>query len=190
MTKQAAGGGAEDDDRRKDGSRGSSNDHSPRNSLWRHIRNIRFCMMATHDGDRVVARPMAGIPRPEQNVIWFFTSTETHKDAEIEQDPRACLTYADIQDQTYVSVSGRIERVTDHDTIHDLWTEGAGLYFPLGPDDPEIVLLRFSPESGEYWDSPSSKIVLAIKFLEAKMTGERPVLGSHGTTTLSAPPAT
>ncbi len=158
---------------------------NPRNLIWRYIRGIESCMMATHDGERIVARPMVGIIRPEQNVIWFFTDTNTHKDEELQRNPHACLTFADIKDQTFVSVSGRIARVQDADMINDLWTEGAAVYFPKGPDDPDIVLLKFVPEVGEYWDAPSSPIVLAIKFLEAKVTGERPDLGGNGTARLS-----
>lgn len=154
---------------------------SPRTLIWRFVRTIHSCMMATHDGERIVARPMVAIPRPEQNLIWFFTDTNTHKDDEVQRDPRACVTFADIKDQTYVSISGRISRVDDKDMIEDLWTEGASVYFPQGTQDPDIVLLKFVPETGAYWDAPSSPIVLAIKFLEAKMTGERPELGDHGT---------
>jgi general stress protein 26 len=157
---------------------------SPRTQIWRQLASIHSCMMTTHDGDRIVARPMVGINRPEQNLIWFFTDTRSHKDAEVAKDPRVCLCYADVAKQTFVSLSGRIARVTDAAMINDLWTEGASVYFPKGPDDPDIVLLKFTPESGEYWDSPSNPIVLAIKFLEAKLTGERPELGGHGTASL------
>jgi general stress protein 26 len=158
---------------------------SPRTQIWRHVSGIRSCMMTTHDGDRIVARPMTGITRPEQNLIWFFTDNHSHKDDEVARDPRACLCYADIKSQTFVSLSGQITRVHDQEMINSLWTEGAAVYFPEGPVDPGIVLLKFVPEAGEYWDSPSSPIVLAIKFLEAKLTGERPELGGHGTTKLS-----
>jgi general stress protein 26 len=79
-----------------------------------------------------------------------------------------------------VSVSGRITRILDRDPIQELWNDGAESYFPEGVDDPRLVLLRFDPVTGEYWESPSSPIVLAIKFLEAKITGERPNLGSNG----------
>ena len=101
------------------------------------------------------------------------------------RDPRACLTYSDVGEQSFVSVSGRITPVHDREKIKAMWSEGASVYFPGGPDDPNVILLKFEPEFGEYWDAPSSKIVLAIKFLQAKISGERPDLGSNETATLS-----
>jgi general stress protein 26 len=139
-------------------------------------------MMVTHKGGNISARPMQGIPRPEQNAIWFFSDLESQQDHEPESS--VCLTFSDVKTNKFVSVSGRITPVLERDTIHDLWNEGADSYFPKGPDDPAVILLRFDPESGAYWDAPSSPIVLAIKFLEAKITGDRPNLGTSGTARL------
>ena len=61
-----------------------------------------------------------------------------------------------------------------------MWDEAAASYFTASPDDPRVVLLRFEPAMGEYWTAPSSEIVLAIKFLEAKLLGERPSLRARG----------
>jgi general stress protein 26 len=163
---------------------------TPRDLIWRHVRAIKTCMMVTNAGGTVRARPMTGIARPEQNAIWFYTDTDTHSDEDVRLDPRACLAYADIKDQTFVSVSGQFTRVKDKNTIRDLWNEGAAVYFPDGPDDPRVVLLRFDPEAGEYWDAPSSPIALAISFLAAKVTGSRPSLGDSGSATLRQTPPT
>ncbi len=156
-----------------------------RDLVWKHIKSIATCMMVTHDGERVVARPMRGIIRPEENAIWFFTDASTDKDSEISHDPRGCLTFADVHDQTYVCVSGHLHHMNDPARIRELWNEGADVYFPEGPDDPNVRLLRFTPEHGEYWDSPSSPIVLAIKFLQAKLSKEKPEMGENASTTLS-----
>lgn len=160
-------------------------DPSTRDVIWKHIRAIRTCMMITHDGEHVRARPMRGIPRPDDNAIWFFSDVDTHKDDELRRNPDACLAFADPRGSTFVSVSGRITRVRERDAVRELWNDGAESYFPEGADDPRVVLLRFDPATGEYWDSPSSRIVLAIKFLEARITGERPNLGSNGHARLS-----
>jgi general stress protein 26 len=151
-----------------------------RDLIWKHIRAIGTCMMVTHDGAQARARPMRGIPREDENAIWFFSDTETHKDPELRDNPRACLTFCDVKGNTFVSVTGRIRRIQKRDAVRDLWNDGADSYFPQGPDDPRVVLLRFDPETGEYWDGPSNPIVMAIKFLEAKLTGARPDLGSNG----------
>ena len=152
--------------------------------IWQHIEAIGTCMMVTHDGDDVRARPMRGISRPEQNAIWFFADRESRSDEEMRQNPVVCLTYTSQNNEVYLSVSGRMSRVVGKATIAELWNEDAGAYFPNGPDDPRVVLLRFEPEIAEYWTAPSSPIVIAIKFLEARLLGERPSLGTNGRTRL------
>jgi general stress protein 26 len=151
-----------------------------RDLIWKHIRAIRTCMMVTHNGTQVRARPMRGIPREDQNAIWFFSDIETQKDFELRENPEACLTFSDVRGNTFVSVTGRISRIQERGAVRDLWDDGADSYFSQGPDDPRVVLLRFDPDTGEFWDCPSSPIVLAIKFLEAKITGAPPDLGSTG----------
>jgi general stress protein 26 len=153
-----------------------------RNTIWGHVKSIQTCMMVTHDENDMRARPMRGIPRPEQNEIWFLTDSDSHADAAIQHSPGACLTFVDSKDNVFVSLSGRVSRVLDKVTIQELWNEEAGSYFTKGPEDPRVILLRFEPNSGEYWMAPSSPIVIAIKFLEAKILGERPRLGTAGRT--------
>jgi general stress protein 26 len=151
-----------------------------RKTIWGHVKSIQTCMMVTHGESDIRARPMRGIPRPEQNEIWFFTDRDTHDDTGLRANPRACLTFVDSKDNVFVSLSGHVSRVSDKVTILELWNEEAGSYFSEGPDDRSVVLLRFEPHSGEYWMAPSSPIVIAIKFLEAKILGERPSLGTGG----------
>ena len=164
----------------------TTNDEQLRRVIWKHIRSIQTCMMTTLDGTRMRARPMTGMARPEDVAIWFFTDRNSHKDTEILANPAACLSYVDNRNKVFVSVSGVLEEVTARDTIHDLWNEGAALYFPEGPDDPEIVLLKFTAQGAEFWDAPSSAVVMAIKFIEAKLTGERPDMGTNAKVSLSA----
>jgi general stress protein 26 len=127
---------------------------------------------------------MRAMPRPEQNVIWFFGDSESHADAELRDNANVCLTFVDIRHNVYVSLSGRVSRVLDKAIINEAWDDEAGSYFKEGPDDPRVILLRFRPHTGEYWSAPSSPIVVAIKFLEAKIMGERPTLGTSGRTRL------
>jgi general stress protein 26 len=154
-------------------------------TIWDHVQSIRTCMMVTLDGGDVRARPMRGIPRPDENLIWFFADRESEAVEGLQSDARACLTYVDSKDKVFVSLSGRISTVFDQEQIVSLWNEEAGSYFSNGPDDPRIMLLRFRPHTGEFWTSPSSAIVIAIKFIEAAITGDRPDLGESGKARLS-----
>jgi general stress protein 26 len=128
---------------------------------------------------------MRGLIRPEDGVIWFVTDASSEKDEQVARYPNACLTFADPRDQNFVSVSGVVSRVDDRAQMAELWSEGVEAYFPRGLDDPSVVLLKFVAAKGEYWDAPSNPIVLAIKFLQAKVTAERPDLGTNEAVSLS-----
>jgi general stress protein 26 len=160
-------------------------ENDTRKIIWKHIQAIGTCMLVTFSGTQMQARPMRGLFKPEDNAIWFFTDTDSDKDADIARHPAACLAFIDMREQNFVSISGTVARAHDRAQFEALWNEGAEAYFPRGKDDPSVALLKFTPSHGEYWDAPSNPIVLAIKFLQAKLTAERPDLGSHEATPLA-----
>lgn len=147
--------------------------------IWKSIGRIDDCMLVTRDKHALRSRPMRGLARENDNAIWFFTSKSSHKDDEIAVQPEVCLSYCDSASKTYVSLSGRIEITDDARLIADLWNPGAQAYFPAGPHDPDVALLKFTPASGEYWDAPSNPVLLAIQFIKAKVTGDKLSLGEN-----------
>ena len=147
--------------------------------IWKSIGRIDDCMLVTRDKNALRARPMRGIARESDNAIWFITSRSSHKDDEIADHPEVCLSYCDSASKAYVSLSGRIEIADDARQIEQLWNPGAQAYFPGGPHDPNIALLKFTPEAGEYWDAPSNPVLLAIQFIKSKVTGDKPSLGEN-----------
>ena len=46
-------------------------------------------------------------------------------------------------------------------------------WFPQGPDDDSVVLIKVQADSAEYWDSPGGRLATAFSFVKAKVTGER-----------------
>ena len=147
--------------------------------IWKHVERIGDCMLVTNDQSELVARPMRGLIRQQDHAIWFITSKSTHKSEEVARNPKVCLCYVDRAANTYISLSGRVDLSDDKAQIRELWNIGADAYFPKGPDDPDVVLLRFTPETGEYWDAPSNPVVLAIQFIKAKVSGEPPKVGEN-----------
>jgi general stress protein 26 len=147
--------------------------------VWNTVEKIRTGMLTAFSGHRPRGRPMTAVPRREHNAIYFFADTAAHAEADIRRDPRAVLSFSDPRDQTYLSMTGRVALVPDRDLMQELWGLGADVYFPGGPDDPGVVLIAFEPEEAEYWDSPSNPLVLAVRFVQAKIAKERPDLGDN-----------
>ena len=149
------------------------------------IKDVQVAMLTTIDWGVLRSRPMQTQEMDFDGDLWFFTSSETHKTEEIEKDRRVNVSYAAPDSNTYVSVSGTAEILKDRAKIEELWTPIHKAWFPKGPDDPNLVLLKVNVEQAEYWDSPSSTIVQVAGFVKALVTGESADhqdgdIGNHG----------
>lgn len=140
--------------------------------LWSMIKDIRVAMLTTTDEDGSLrARPMAGVQKDFDGVLWFFTRAGTHKVLEIEAHHAVNLAYVDSNAQHYVSVSGHAELSRDKAKAGAIWSEALAPWFPKGLDDPELALLKVTVDKGEYWDAPSSAMVHAYGIVKSKLTG-------------------
>ena len=145
------------------------------------VKDIDFCMLTTVDenGD-LHSRPMSSNGDiDEDGDIWFFTAASSHKVSEIAKLPKVNVSFADPDNQRYISVSGTAQLVQDRVKIDELWRPEFKMWFPNGKDDPEVALLRITLEKGEYWDSPSSTIGYALSFVSTLVTGKEPDLGEN-----------
>jgi general stress protein 26 len=145
------------------------------------IKDIDLCMLTTVDeSDDLHSRPMSlNSDVDEQGNLWFFTSSNSHKASEIERTPNVNVSFIDTRKQHYVSISGMAELVHDKQKIKELWKPILKAWFPDGPEQPDIALLRVKIRKAEYWDGPSSTIAQAISFVSAIFTGKQVELGEN-----------
>ena len=145
------------------------------------IKEIDLCMLTTVDesGD-LHSRPMSLNGDVDDNGnLWFFTSSNSHKASEIEETPNVNVSFIDTDQQHYVSISGAAELVRDKQKIKELWKPVLKAWFPDGPDQPDVALLKVKVSKAEYWDTPSSTIAQAISFVSAIVTGKQVELGEN-----------
>lgn len=145
--------------------------------VWDLMESIRFCMLATRDGERLHARPMGAFVRREENAIHFLADVRRHKDDEIRAYPQVCVAFAETGGQKYVSVSGRAEVSNDRGKIRELWSIPAKIWWDSA-EDPNIRVITVTPEVAEYWDSPGT-IISDLKMAVALATGTHPDPGDH-----------
>ncbi len=151
------------------------------------IDDIPIAMLTTTEADgALTGRPMAVLEMDDQGALWFFTDLRSSK---VEHLPVAHLGFTDMVHATYVSLSGRAEIDTDRTRIKRLWTNFAKPWFPDGPDSPNLALLKFIPDTVDYWDGPSSKMVRAFGMLASVVAGKPVGLGEHGSHTGLSDPA-
>jgi general stress protein 26 len=142
--------------------------------LAKLIKGIRVAMLTTREADGSLrSRPMATQePEDFDGTLWFFTQSDTGKVHEIDRDHQVNLSYAQPDDNRYVSISGRANLVRDRSKIDELWSQFLKAWFPDGKDDPRVALLRVDVEQAEYWDAPSSTIIKLVGLARAVVTGK------------------
>lgn len=143
--------------------------------VWSLMEKIRFCMLASRDGEDIRSRPMAAHVARDEHAVYFLTDVASHKDDEIRKDPHVGLAFADTGGQNYVSVSGSAEVSNDRQKIEELWSTPAKAWWD-DPQDPSIRVLKVQPKDAQYWDGPGSVIAYA-KMAAAAVTGSRPDMG-------------
>ncbi|HEY4135518.1 MAG TPA: pyridoxamine 5'-phosphate oxidase family protein [Alphaproteobacteria bacterium] len=153
------------------------NDHDAIDHVWEMMDKGHICMLATHDGDAIRARPMAAQIAQDEHAVYFLTDERRHKDAEIRANPNVCLSFADTDADDYVSLTGRAEVSNDRAKIKALWSMAAKAWWDSA-DDPNIRLLKVTPLEAEYWDGAGS-MVTTLKMATAAMTGKKPDLGAN-----------
>lgn len=155
--------------------------------LQSKIDDLRFAMFTTvNEKGHLLAHPMTKQQIDEDGALWFYTSTHADLWENIAAQPEVNISFSHPDDSLYVSVSGSAERVVDRQKIKALWNPMVQAWFPAGPDDPHVVLVKVVPHGAEYWDSKDSKMVRFFEMAKAAVIRSTPDLESdHGKISLS-----
>lgn len=132
------------------------------------IKDIDVAMMTTvnHDG-LLRSRPMVTASAEHQGDLWFFVKKGSPALTELEKDNRVNLSYANTRKNSFVSVTGICEIVEDPSLAAKLWKSDFQVWFPQGPADPDLRLVRVSIEEAAYWESPASAMVRLMGYVKS-----------------------
>ena len=145
--------------------------------VWELMKKIGFAMLVTRDGETLRARPMSAFCERENNTIYFLTDARRHKDEEIARNPGVNLSFADASSQKYVSLTGTAVVSNDRAKIKELFATPAKAWW-ASAEDPDIRVLKITPQDAEFWDSPGT-VISYVKMAAAAATGQRPDIGDH-----------
>jgi general stress protein 26 len=129
------------------------------------IRDIRVALLTTVDCDGGLhTRPVQTLQVEADRTLWFFTDWSSPKVDELHHDVRVSLGYADLTKNVYVAVSGSGSLFRDLKKAKQLWSIEQRAYYPAGPEDERLALLRVVIERAEYWIAPgrTSYLVAAV----------------------------
>jgi general stress protein 26 len=153
------------------------NDNDNAERVWDLMEKISICMLASWNGTELSSRPMGAFVRRKNNAVYFLADARHHKDDDIRNFPKVCLAFADPGSERFVSLSGQTEVSGDRSVIRDLWSTPAKAWWD-SPDDPNICVLKVTPEDAQYWEGPG-QVVSSVKMAIAAATGKRPDLGDN-----------
>jgi general stress protein 26 len=135
------------------------------------IRDIRIALLTTVDREGGFhTRPVQTLQVDDDGALWFFTDWSSAKADELQHDVRVSLGYADPAKNAYVALSGSGRLLRDPQRAKQLWGAEQRAYYPDGPGDTRLALLRVTMERAEYWIAPglTSHVIAAVK---AAVTG-------------------
>jgi general stress protein 26 len=135
------------------------------------LKDERIAVFTTTAPDgTLMSRPMAMQEVEFDGDLWFFASRSSRKVAHVTASPQ--VNVATAGSDSWVSLTGHAVVVDDPAKKKQLWNKVVEAWFPDGPDDPDVVLLRVDAASAEYWDSPGGRIATALSFAKATLTGQ------------------
>jgi general stress protein 26 len=146
------------------------------------VKDVNICMFITNTRDDAHAhtRPMATVAVEDDGTLWFYTDIRSIKVEEVEAHHDVHLVYAHPGKDSYLDVWGSASVVTDRQQIKDKWTPMVKVYFSQGTEDPNLVLLKVTPNDCYYWDNETGKMVYFLKAAASIVTGKRLAKGAEG----------
>jgi general stress protein 26 len=135
------------------------------------LKDERIAVLTTTAPDgTLMSRPMAMQEVEFDGDLWFFADRTSRKITHVAAHPQ--VNVATSGSDSWVSLTGEAVVVDDLARKKDLWNKVVEAWFPNGPEDPDVVLLRVNASSAEYWDSPGGRLASVISFAKAKVTGQ------------------
>ncbi len=142
------------------------------------LKQFRIAMLITTDTDgTLISRPMAVQEAEFDGDLWFFAKRDSREVAQITARPAVGVALS--SSSSWVSVSGDAEIVHDQAKAKQLWNSAVEAWFPEGPEDENIVLIKVHADGAEYWDSAGSRLTTLLSYAKSKVTGQRPDLGEN-----------
>jgi general stress protein 26 len=132
--------------------------NAQRKTFFSLLDKFDVAMLVTHgESGMLHARPMMIAERQDNGDLLFMTRTDAQKADEVREDERMVATLQ--QPGKYISVAGKGRLERDPLRIQRLWRERWRAWFPGGPSDPNLILVRLSATEGDYWDFSGARAI-------------------------------
>jgi general stress protein 26 len=125
-----------------------------------------------NSGKTAGVRPMNVRETDDAGNLWFLSSIDSHKNHDLAANPDVKLYFQIGSQHGFLELEGRADVSQDRARIHDLWNPLLKTWFTEGEDDPRITVIRFTPQSGYYWDNKHGSVVMGAKVAVGALIGK------------------
>jgi general stress protein 26 len=116
------------------------------------IERSSICLLGTNGEDGFPnIKAMLNVKHEGMKKIWLSTNTSSKRVQQLKKDNRACVYYVDDKDFKGLMLIGTIQILRDLKSRKMLWKDGDERYYPLGVEDPDYTVLRFTAHKGNYY---------------------------------------
>lgn len=150
-----------------------------RDRVWDVLERSSVGMLTTCFEGGLRARPLDARPDRTAGVIFFVIDVRGLKDNEVKARPDVCFTVIDAEQHAYLSITGHATTLYDEALLRKVWKRSDDVWWPGGPQDENVRLLRLEPSTADLWDGPASSSVAAFEMSKARLTGQEPNLGEN-----------
>lgn len=121
-------------------------------SSLRLIESCNIAMVGSNGDDGYPnIKAMIKIEAEGIKTIWFSTNTSSKRVSQFEKNEKACVYFADEGNFKGLMLLGDMEVLSDIESKKRIWREGCEIYYPLGVEDPDYSVLRFTAKKGNYY---------------------------------------
>ena len=154
-----------------------------RKHIWQRIEDARIAFFTTLSEDNGLrARPLSTQRVDAETSLWFFIAADSDLAKDARANQRALVTYSDEREGFYASLSGTARVMTDPNKAREMWSKLDEAWFPGGPEDSNLALLRVDVDHGETWEPTTNELMQFLSIAAAAMSHTAPSReGAHKT---------
>jgi general stress protein 26 len=136
------------------------------------LKDFRFAMLTSRDEDgKLTAHPLTVQESEFDGDLWFIIGRHASAVEHVSRDANVGVSFS--SNDSWLSLAGTASIVDDGAKLRELWNPAVEAWFPEGPEDPNVTLLKVDTVSREYWDSPGGKVATMVALVKHKVTGEK-----------------
>lgn len=123
------------------------------------------------------ARPMAVQEIDDEGNLWFVSSSDTHKDHELQNNPEVYLYFQSSGASgggEFLEILGRASVSHDQQRIERLWKPEFNAWFEMGKEDPKVSVIKVVPREGHYWDTEHGGVSAGVRSILSNFFLQKP----------------